>query len=220
MKSLVSIIIPSFNYGHLIRETLLSIVKQTYTHWECIIVDDGSTDHTDTVVEQFIQEHPNQQFTYLKVANAGTSAAKNTGIGLAKGDFIQFLDADDLLSEEKLAIQIQIAEEKAAKLIFSRSVYFMDGAAVQQNVQKYPMGFLAEESLYGAKLLNRMITNNILTISSPLVKKSLVVEAGMFDQDLRNNEDWLFWFRVAVLNPAFIFDEDKRSITFIRTHET
>jgi glycosyltransferase involved in cell wall biosynthesis len=220
MKGLVSIIIPSFNYGHLIIETLQSIIKQTYTRWECIIVDDGSTDDTTGIVQQFIEEYPQQRFTYLEVPNAGTSAAKNKGITLARGEFIQFLDADDLLSEEKLSVQMQIAEEQSAEVIFSKSIYFT-GDAIQQNyIQKYPSGFLATESLKGTELLRRIITNNILTISSPLIKKELVIRAGMFDKDLKNNEDWLFWFKVALLSPSFTFDNNERSFILVRTHET
>ncbi|WP_316809641.1 glycosyltransferase family A protein [Pedobacter agri] len=220
MSGLVSIIIPSFNYGHLINETLQSVIKQTYRNWECIIVDDGSTDNTAEVVNQFIKENPQYQFKYHHVKNGGTSAAKNTGIELASGEYVQFLDADDLLSEDKLAVQMHIAEKMEADLVFSKSIFFSGTFPSVQYVEKYPNNFLAEESLNGHQLWQRLIQNNILTISSPIVKRALLVRAGMFNPELQNNEDWLLWFNVAMLSPNFLYDKDERSFVLIRVHQT
>ncbi|MCX2432326.1 glycosyltransferase family A protein [Pedobacter sp. GR22-10] len=218
MEPLVSIIIPAFNYGHLIVETLQSVIKQRYLHWECIIIDDGSTDHTAEVVAGFIAAHPTYRITFHPVKNGGTSAAKNAGIRLAKGKYLQFLDADDLLSAEKLSIQVALAETSGAGLVFSKAVFFTGEATAREEIQKYPAGFLATETLSGVELLKRQVTNNILTINSPLVKKELVIAAGLFDQDLKNNEDWLLWFKVAMHHPHFIFDGDDRSCALIRVH--
>ena len=218
MKPLVSIIIPSFNYAHLIIETLESIIGQRYAHWECIIVDDGSTDQTATVVSAFMASHPGYNIIFHPVKNGGTSTAKNIGIQMAKGNYLQFLDADDLLSEEKLEIQVALAEASAAGLVFSKAVFFIDDASGRQVLQKYPDGFLATESLHDAALLKRLIVNNVLTINSPLVKKDLIVAAGLFDSTLKNNEDWMLWFKVALLHSHFIFDGDDRSVAWIRLH--
>ncbi|MFD2284865.1 glycosyltransferase [Pedobacter petrophilus] len=218
IEPLVSIIIPSFNYAHLIVETLESIIKQRYANWECIIVDDGSTDHTAVVVRQFIAAHPGYHIIFHPVKNGGTSAAKNTGIALSKGKYLQFLDADDLLSEDKLSIQADLAERFGAGLVFSKADYFVDDAAGRNIVQKYPEGFLAKETLKDFALFKRIIVNNVLTINSPLVEKKLIVAAGMFDPELKNNEDWMLWFKVALLHPHFIFDGDDRSAALIRLH--
>jgi hypothetical protein len=87
-------------------------------------------------------------------------------------------------------------------------------------VARYPEGFLALESLADVRLLEALIKNNVITISSPLVHKDLLVRAGKFPQDLRNNEDWLLWFKVALWKPIFIFDGDGRSFTKIRIHSS
>lgn len=215
---LVSIIIPSYNYGHLILDTLESILRQHYQNWECIIVDDGSTDHSAEIVTNFIAKHPNYNIRFYPVENGGTSAAKNIGIKYSQGKYLQFLDADDLLSEDKLSTQVALAEASAAALIFSRVVFFRDEPSGRQLVQRYPRGFLATESLENRALLKRLVTNNILTINSPLVRKNLILEAGQFDQHLRNNEDWLLWFKVALLNPCFHYDGDERSVALVRLH--
>ncbi len=218
MEPLVSIIIPSFNYAHLIAETLESIIKQRFANWECIVVDDGSTDDTATVVRQFIAAHPKYKIIFHPVKNGGTSAAKNTGIKLSQGKYLQFLDADDLLSEDKLNIQVALAEKLNGGLVFSRAAFFIDDDQGRRIVQKYPEGFLAAATLQDFALFKRLIINNILTINTPLVEKRVVVAAGLFDEALKNNEDWLLWFRVALLHPRFIFDEDERSLALIRLH--
>ena len=218
LRPLVSIIIPTYNYGYLIIETLLSVLRQSYKNWECIVVDDESSDNTLQVVGDFISAHKGYNFMYHRIKNGGTSIAKNTGIQLAKGEYFQFLDADDLLSPDKLSIQVAIACREKAGLIFSKSLFFSGPSANPQHVAKYPLGFLATQSLAGYELVERLICNNILTISSPLVRHDLVLSAGCFNANLNNNEDWLIWFKVAMLCQKFIYDDCPDSFVNIRVH--
>jgi len=96
----ISIIVPCYNYGNYIPEALSSIREQTYTNWECIIVDDGSTDNSRQVTEAFIQNDP--RFKLISVANSGVSAARNTGVAHSKGAYIFPLDADDKMHPDCL----------------------------------------------------------------------------------------------------------------------
>jgi glycosyltransferase involved in cell wall biosynthesis len=217
---LVSVIIPTYNYAHLITETLQSVVAQTYTHWECLVIDDGSTDDTHQVVANFIQEFREFKIRYTRTANGGTSAAKNAGLEQASGELIQFLDADDLLSPDKLQIQVALLEQNDAALVFSdsRSFKVIEGIKVQQ--ESHPDWLLATATLSGNQLLEQLIRANIVTISSPLVKTALVRQAAQFDVTLRNNEDWLLWFKVALLQPLFIYDHNDLSYVNIRVHDS
>jgi len=215
---LVSIIIPTYNYAHLIAETLQSVVQQSYSHWECIIVDDGSADNTEQVVTDFIAVHPKFNLQYLHTTNGGTSAAKNRGISLARGKYIQFLDADDLLSPAKLSIQVPLMEKQQAALVFSSSQFFSISGGEQIAQQKYPEGFLATATLSEELLMQRLVTNNIVTIASPLASTQLIRSCGGFESDLHNNEDWLLWFQLALIQPVFIFDNESVSFTAIRIH--
>lgn len=215
---LISVIVPTYNYGHLITETLESISAQSYSNWECIIVDDGSTDDTAKVVRNYIKQHPEQNFQYVYQSNSGLFASRNAGIKKARGLYIQFLDADDLLSKDKFAIQLPLLQKQGAALVFSRSAFFKEQGGRYVSVEKYPPGFLAKETLSGFNLLNRLIRNNIFPVSSPLVCAALVKKAGGFDFSLDSNEDWLFWFNIALLNPQFIFDQVESSFTKIRVH--
>ena len=214
----ISIIIPAYNYARYLPAALNSVSEQSFSNWECIIVDDGSTDDTKVVVDDFITKHPDQHFRYVYIPNSGTSVAKNTGIDLARGKYIQFLDADDLLSPEKLAIQFAIMEFRDCALVFSSARFFNDGQEAQEFKNHYPEGFLALGTLENGVLLRALIRNNVVTISSPLVHKNLLVAAVNFQLNLKHNEDWLLWFKVALLKPIFIFDGDDRSYAKIRIH--
>src|SRR5215211_4578336 len=104
-RPLVSVITPTYNYGALIGETLDSLRRQTLTDWECVVVDDGSTDDTAEVVARFAEGEP--RVSYVRQANARQAAAKNNGLARARGAYVQFLDADDLLEPLKLERQVE-----------------------------------------------------------------------------------------------------------------
>lgn len=218
MSDLVSIIIPAYNYGHLIGESLASVVDQSFESWECIVVNDGSTDNTIEVVEAFIGQHPGLKIRLITIPNSGTSAAKNVGIKAANGRFIQFLDADDLLSKDKLSCHVALLKANKAALVFSRSRFFKGNIQDQDFVQQYPAGYLLEASMNGLPLLRHLVRNNVFTISAPLVHKHLLERAGGFNQNINQNEDWLLWFNVAVLEPNFLFDGNAEVTVDIRIH--
>src|SRR4030042_5732999 len=104
LSPLVSIIIPCFNQAQYLNEALDSIMNQTYSNWECIIVNDGSQDNTDELAKNWNKR--DERFRYIKKENGGPSAARNTGLKIAKGEYIQFLDADDILECNKIEHQI------------------------------------------------------------------------------------------------------------------
>lgn len=95
MNDKVSVIIPCFNQAQFLEETLQSVIKQTFTNWECLIIDDGSTDTSKIIAENYCNLDP--RFQYVFQTNAGLSSARNTGLKLARGTYIQLLDGDDWL---------------------------------------------------------------------------------------------------------------------------
>ena len=98
---LISIVIPCYNYAHHLSETLESVKSQLLEDWECIIIDDGSTDSTPEVSR--VYTNADSRFRYYRQENQGLSAARNAGVKKIKGRFVQFLDADDLISPEKFS---------------------------------------------------------------------------------------------------------------------
>lgn len=113
-KPLVSIIVPTFNRAHIIKQAIESVQRQTYNNWELIIVDDGSTDDTDHVVSSFHDD----RIVYCKKANQGPSAARNKGVGIAKGTWVAYLDSDDILYPDYLEVMME-SLEAYPKVVFA-----------------------------------------------------------------------------------------------------
>ena len=129
----VSVVIPAYNYAHFVGEAIESVLAQTYEDFEVLVIDDGSTDNTREVVQAYVDKDNRVRYVYKD--NAGLSAARNTGIEIATGAYIAFLDADDLWTCEKL----ERTMERFAKLgpgwglvATLRSVTTADGALVPQ----------------------------------------------------------------------------------------
>jgi glycosyltransferase involved in cell wall biosynthesis len=126
---LISIIIPTYNRAHLIGETLDSVMAQTYTNWECIVVDDGSTDTTDEVLENYVKK--DNRFQYFKRPNdrpKGANACRNYGFEVSKGEYILFLDSDDFLELNCLKNRtLEFIKDPILNLVISNTSFFYDG---------------------------------------------------------------------------------------------
>lgn len=116
-KNMVSIITPAYNASKFISQTIESVIKQRYTNWEMIIIDDGSKDNTVEILEEYSKK--DKRIKYFLQKNAGSGAARNNGIRRAEGNFICLLDADDTWNEDFLEEQIKLIKEKDATLVFS-----------------------------------------------------------------------------------------------------
>ena len=128
----VSIIIPCYNYGNLILETINSILNQSLQDWEAIIVDDGSTDNTFTVCKDI----NDPRVKIIRQDNLGISVARNTGINKSYGDFLQFLDADDLIQHDKLKIQSEYLDDHPeVDVVYGEVRYFYSDNP--ENLTKY-----------------------------------------------------------------------------------
>lgn len=108
MKPLFSVIIATYNREHPLKHALDSLLNQTETNWEAVIINDGSTDATDTMIQDYLQD---KRFNYFKQTNSGVPQAKNKGIELANAEYITFLDSDDIYESEHLAIRKQYLNE-------------------------------------------------------------------------------------------------------------
>lgn len=217
MSPLVSVIVPTYNYGHLIGATLENLLTQSYENIEIIIIDDGSADNTKELVLNLQKQ--DKRIRYFYQENQGVSAVKNAGLSLASGQYIQFLDADDLISKNKIKNAVAFIDSKqhlGAGLVFSRATFFKDGS--NEFFQKYPEKFILKESLGNEALIKKFLEHNIFVISAPLFDRRLIGKAGMFDLSLKSNEDWDFWLRIALSGCLFYFDDSADSLTYIRVH--
>ncbi|MFH0702468.1 MAG: glycosyltransferase [bacterium] len=203
-KPEISVIIPVYNGENYIKETIISVLNQTYTDYELIIVDDGSTDSTKKIIQSF--SDPRIIYYYQK--NSGPNTTRNTGINLAKGEFIAFLDADDIWLPHKLAIQLrEIKENPEIGLVYGW-VYYIDSNSNLIGRKKYNI----KDDFYINLLLGNFVDNG----STPLIRKKCFDKVGGFD-DLKPAGDWDMWIRIA---KEFKFSYVKDYIALYRIHST
>lgn len=217
---LVSIIVPCFNYGHLVGETLESLQKQTLVNWECIVVDDGSTDNTKEIVAQYTSK--DQRYSYIYQKNAGLSAARNTGLKAAKGEFIQLLDADDFIAEGKLENQVELLNKHTdTSIIYSEVRYFRTDNPHQlyytltEEKKPWMEGYSNHE-----EFTLKLIEQNLFAVNCALFRKSVFTACGAFNTELKSVEDWDFWVRCALTGKQFYFDKNNHSIALVRIHNS
>jgi len=213
----ISVLIPCYNYGHFLADALNSVLGQTYRNWECLIIDDGSSDNSSEVAMRF--QVLDSRFRYIFQKNAGLSAARNTGIRESKGQLLQFLDADDGLASNKLAAQMQyLKEHPEAGLVFGDALLFSGTMADAMNgkqVMASP-GKAAKCSAEGNVLLQKLVHENMMEVSCPLVRKELVQAVGVFDASYKSFEDWQYWFRAAMQGCCFHYLPKAGTETFVR----
>ncbi len=211
MVPLVSIIIPTYNRGQLIGETLDSVAAQTYVNWECIIVDDGSTDDSQTVIEQYCKRDPRFKF-YQRPAlkPKGASSCRNYGFAKSKGDLIQFLDSDDLLDKDKLNEQLSIYTLDDNFTIFTCKWGWFRTSSEVNNRFKHNYN-----SYKSFKIPSRLLEtfghfNEYLPLHNYLVPRELIVNAGGWNESLSNNDDAEFYTRVILNAKKIQFVENAK----------
>ena len=190
---LVSVIVPTYNRADLIIHTLQSILAQTYRPIEILVVDDGSIDNTRQIVEQFAAgSDPELQVRYFYQGNKGVSAARNKGLAECLGEFIQFLDSDDLLDQNKFSIQItELKKHPEMDFIYSSSARFLSDP---KNGLKPYTGFKCDDFLVVC------IGRHPLPwcTDSGIYRRRVVSKIGPWDEELYCFEDWEYHFRLCL----------------------
>jgi glycosyltransferase involved in cell wall biosynthesis len=223
-EALVSVIIPCHNYGHFLYETIQSLQSQSHTNWECLIIDNNSTDNSVEIIQALVQS--DERVKYLSESIIGPSAARNKGLHAAQGEYIQFLDADDLLESEKIKNALNLFKyDSNIDIVYSDMRYFHS-----DNPKKLFFSMDLNDSsdkpwmpyVKGRKneILAALLKENIMVISSPLIKKKCLDTVGFFDPKLAYNEDWELWLRLAFANYQFTYDASQDTKSLIRVHHT
>ncbi|WP_299883717.1 glycosyltransferase family 2 protein [uncultured Lacinutrix sp.] len=180
MKALVSIITPLYNSESFITETISSILNQTYKNWELILVDDCSIDKTVELIQELVLKHKNIKLLKNK-SNSGAAVSRNNGINIAKGDFIAFLDADDLWKPQKLEKQIQFMHEENCNVCFC-SYEQIDESSKPLNILVKALPILSYKKL--------LKTNYLGNLTGIYNAKTL---GKITTPNLRKRQDWLLW---------------------------
>lgn len=217
--SLVTVIIPCFNYGWILSETLNSLLQQTHQQWEALIIDDGSTDNTKEVATKYVSS--DHRFRYIYQKNAGLSEARNTGLRQAQGAYIQLLDADDLLASRKLETQVAYLEKHIdVDLVYGEVRYFLHGnlSVLSRSFDMLDQTWMYRPSETGEGLLEALVRRNIMVVNAPLLRANLVKSIGFFNPKLRSYEDWEYWLRGALLGAKMHFESVPDMWVFVRVH--
>jgi glycosyltransferase involved in cell wall biosynthesis len=190
MSPLISVIIPIYNGEVTIGETIQSVLNQTYSNFELLIINDGSTDNTLEVISSF-QDSRIQVFSYQ---NAGQGASRNRGLNQAQGEYVSFIDADDLWVPEKLADQLTALQQYSeAAVAYSWTDYIDESGEFISH---------APQRLYQGDVYTRLLLSDFIgSGSNPLIRKSAILELNGFDQSLPPAEDWDMWLRLAAIYP-------------------
>jgi len=209
---LVSIIIPTYSRAHLISETLDSILNQTYLNWECIVVDDGSTDLTKQVVQKYIDLDSRFQFhPRPNDRPKGANACRNYGFELSRGKFINWFDSDDLMTTDKLEIQIKELTNSAFDFAVCQSTFFVENS---NNLK----GFRHEHLTSTNNMVDYIKGNIAWSTIAPLWRKEFLNKNTItFNEILKAGQEWSFHCKALIKSNNFI--ANKRSLILIRIHE-
>ncbi|MGH9463243.1 MAG: glycosyltransferase family 2 protein, partial [Vicinamibacteria bacterium] len=201
MKPLVSVIIPCYNQARFLQDAVKSVLAQTYPHWECIIVNDGSTDDTSNVARMLSSAESRIQV--LEQTNKGLSGARNAGLRIARGQYIQFLDADDLIAPNKLQSQVTVlAAMRELALSYSDYRYCPENDATFTTTRDSfpPPRFVTGKPLWD--VASRWETEFSIPVHCFLFDARFFIERDVsFDETLPSHEDWDCWMRIFALEP-------------------
>jgi glycosyltransferase involved in cell wall biosynthesis len=195
----VSVVIPTYNSATFLKDAIESVLGQTYSDFEIIVIDDGSTDDTEDVLRSF-----GERISYVKQENKGVSAARNHGIRLARAQYVAFLDADDLWVPQKLAEQIPLLDKDAGiGLVYSDwTIVSEQGVSVSS--------FHSSRPPASGHVFSELIETGFILTSGTVVRRSCLNEVGDFDESLSIAQDYDLWLRicyrwkVGVVNKALV----------------
>jgi glycosyltransferase involved in cell wall biosynthesis len=189
-RPLITVIITCYNIQQYVEAALRSVLNQSYGFVEIIVVDDGSSDNTEAVVRPYLSDG---RVSFLRKENGGPSSARNHGIQRAQGEFIAFLDGDDVWEPDKLELQAEaLLNNPSAGMVFSDfSTFDSSGSFV---TCKNKSLFKELEPVQYGFLVSR---NNFIYPSTVVVRKKCFEVCGVFDETLRGIEDWELWLRIT-----------------------
>jgi len=180
----ISVIIPTYNRGKVLERAIKSVLAQTYTNFELIVVDDGSTDNTSRILSKFAEK-----IRYFSKLHGGVSSARNFGLEKSEGTWVAFLDSDDYWLPEKLERQMQYLQENPEILIVQT-----DEKWIRRGIYVNPM---KKHRKYSGWIFPQCLPLCIVSPSAVLVHQKVFNDVGVFDENLPVCEDYDLWLRIA-----------------------
>ena len=189
----VSVILPTYNRGWILKEAIDSILAQEFKDFELIVVDDGSTDNTGEILDSYEQD-----IQVLRQSNKGVSAARNRGIDAAEGRLVAFLDSDDLWLPRKLSSQVDFFNSNPAAVINqTEEIWVRNGVRVNPKTRHHK---------FSGMIFERSLALCLVSPSAVMIKKNLFSEVGVFDENLPACEDYDLWLRISCRYPVDLIE--------------
>ncbi len=199
----ISVIIPTYNREKLVREAIQSVLRQTYTYFELIVVDDGSTDNTKAVVNSF--QDPRVRYEYQ--AKRGTSAARNTGINCSTTEYLAFLDSDDLYLETALEKSVSALDSHPeAGFSHGQALVMSETGEVSRTAGKSRV-HARSTVIDSIDQVREMITSGPILTPTVMARRSCIEKIDGFSEDLWFAQDYHFFVRLAMKCPSFYIAE-------------
>lgn len=194
-KPFFSVIIVTYNRQRFLSIAVESVLEQTFTDFELLIIDDGSTDQTKSLIERY----SDKRLRYIRKEHAGVSSARNLGLCEAKGKYIAFLDSDDRYRKDKLEITAAyIQNNPGYKIFHTEEIWYRSGQVLsQKRYHQKPSGFVFKQAL---KLC-------CISISTVAIARDIFESVGYFDEALPACEDYDFWLRASAKYPVLLIPE-------------
>ncbi len=184
----VSVIIPVFNADKYIREAIESVINQTFIDYEIVVVNDGSTDRTVEIIQPY---EKNIGLKILHRNNSGPSKARNEGVRAARGEYCAFLDADDIMMPERLALQVSSLDNKAGVgLVYTDLMTFNERGIVHRSKKRFIRP-------YSGNVVEKLLIENFITTSTVMVRKECFERVAYFDETMKHSEDYKMWLSIA-----------------------
>jgi glycosyltransferase involved in cell wall biosynthesis len=218
-QSLVSIIVPVWNAEEYIKESVDSALAQTHPNFEVIVVDDGSTDGTRNILESYAKD---SRFKYVYQTNKGLAGARNTGIRESKGEYVAFLDSDDIFMPDKIKEQVDAFETHPDfGVCYSDLTHFSDSPATLSvamragppaptrgawRASSKPREFYHHRYTYpSGDILEPLLRRQFINPLTVMVRREVIDKYGMFNESFRRSEDWELWLRWAHAGVKFYY---------------
>src|ERR1043165_4562898 len=219
VEPVVSVVMPAYNYAHFIGAALNSLQALIFPNWECVVIDDGSTDNTAEVVAEFVRIDP--RISFFQQKNRGPAAARNSGLAQISGKYVQFLDADDLLQRHKFGLQVDYLERHAeVEIVYGDARFFVNEnpAELLYSMWGHDKPWQPGISGCGREVLLPLLQLNSIMVNAALTRRSTIDRIGLFDEELQQSEDWDWWLRCAEAGACFSFLDTEGTLARVRSH--
>ncbi len=189
----VSVIIPTYNRAWILKEAIDSVLAQDFKDFELIVVDDGSSDDTEQILDAYKRD-----LVVIRQPNRGVSGARNRGIAAAGGQLIAFLDSDDLWLPGKLSTQVAFFDSNPSAVINqTQEIWIRNGVRVNPKIRHHK---------FSGMIFERSLALCLVSPSAVMMRRSLFDEVGLFDEDLPACEDYDLWLRISWRYPVHLIE--------------